>query len=436
MRSALAALALLVLSTPGYPDAAAVPPSDIHSAKKDLEKIRKEIRENQKAVQSSEVRERSEVARLEALNRELEAARRDASVHQRNLELVRDRLARVQSESDRLSGEAAEERQALAAGLRALYRERLSGGALLLFSARTPGALAARARYFSALAQATRVRVDALGSDLGQLDSYHREYQGRESELERHVREVDEDRRRVENERRSKQAQLREVRGRKARAAEAVRELKQSADRLQGMLDGLIQEQIRREAERKAAERAELLERERREQEQRAEDRRASDRADDRRREELARRWVEDAAAASEGSGLKGRLPWPVQGRLISRFGKQMHPIFRTPVFNRGVEIAAPYGASVKAVEAGVVDFAGPMEGFGQLVVLDHGKGMLSVYGYNSQVLVHKGQTVSRGEALAEVGEVGTSGQPSLYFEIRQGVRAQDPLKYLSRGGR
>jgi septal ring factor EnvC (AmiA/AmiB activator) len=110
-----------------------------------------------------------------------------------------------------------------------------------------------------------------------------------------------------------------------------------------------------------------------------------------------------------------------------------MHPVFKTPVFNRGIEIAAPFGASISAVASGRVLHAAPMEGFGELVVLDHGGGMMSVYGYGSKVLVHVGDGVAAGDTLAEVGEPDTGREPSLYFEIRQGAKALDPFTYLRR---
>jgi septal ring factor EnvC (AmiA/AmiB activator) len=253
-----------------------------------------------------------------------------------------------------------------------------------------------------------------LGEDLGQLDAYRREFDNRSAELTRHMREVDEDRRTVEREKAGKEAQLRLVRGRKARAMEAVRELKSSADRLRGMLDGLVGEALRREAQQRR-EQAEARARERQEAPTSA----PGD--------------FDQPVGHFGGRGLRRGLPWPVRGPIVTEFGKHLHPVFHIPVFNRGIEIASEYGSPVRVVAAGLVDFAGELEGFGHLVVVDHGAGMLSVYGYGSRLRVRKGQTVRQGDVLEDVGEAAGSRQPSLYFEIRRGVKAQDPLRFLAR---
>jgi septal ring factor EnvC (AmiA/AmiB activator) len=136
----------------------------------------------------------------------------------------------------------------------------------------------------------------------------------------------------------------------------------------------------------------------------------------------------------SGASTLRGRAPWPVQGRrLLSRFGRQMHPVFNVPVFNRNIEIAAPFGSPILAIAAGTVEYVGEMQDFGKLLVIDHGGGLKSVYGYASAVTVQKGQGVTQGQGVAEVGEHGAAGEPSLYFQISQNARPQDPLRYLAR---
>jgi septal ring factor EnvC (AmiA/AmiB activator) len=122
-----------------------------------------------------------------------------------------------------------------------------------------------------------------------------------------------------------------------------------------------------------------------------------------------------------------------VDGPILSEYGRHLYPVFNIPVFNRGIEIGAALGSPVRVVAAGLVDYAGELEGFGHLVVVDHGRGMLSVYGYGSRLLVRKGQSVRRGDVLEDVGESQDLRRPSLYFEIRRGVKAQDPLRYLER---
>ncbi|HTB22382.1 MAG TPA: peptidoglycan DD-metalloendopeptidase family protein [bacterium] len=392
---------------------------EIQSAQQNLDTIRHEISTKEKTVRAQTRVERNELDTLKRLNRELDVARRDTLTHKHNLGLVLERLTLLNAEAERLGGEEAGDRAFLESDLVALYKAHLGQQPLLLVSARSPFELQARAHYLAALASATSLRMGALSGDLNQLDSYKREFDSRYAELQARMREVENDSAKVERERRGKEAQLRAVRLRKARAVAAVRELKASADRLQGMLDGLLTEALRRDAERK---RALALEQRNRQSQN----------------ESLGQNktqfhFNEVAPGPFDGSGLGRGLPWPVEGEVLSHFGKHLHPVFHIPVFNRGIEISAGYGSPVRVVAPGLVDFAGEMEGFGHLVVVDHGEGMLSVYGYGSRLRVRKGQEVRQGEVLEDVGEAAGSRQPSLYFEIRRGVKAQDPLRYLAR---
>jgi len=392
----------------------------IQDTRRDLVKLRHEKRRKQQEKNQLDRREKDEVGKLDQLNRELAAARRDVLTHSRNLSLVQDSLQQVRSKLEGLQSEEDGDRAFLKADLVDLYKADTRQGPMLLFTARTPAELGIRARYLAALGTATLRRVDALRESIRQVDTYRREYDSKQVELQREVAEVETDRHRKERVRLLREAQLREVRSRKALAAAEVEHLQRQMESLQGMLDGFVRDEQQREAE------------EREEARQRAAERRQAlaerkEKAPERARE-APRTWARTA------SSIHGRLPWPVVGRVLSRYGKQMNKELGTLVFNHGIEISAEEGSTVRAVAGGMVAFAGEMDGFGQLVVLDHGGSMLSVYGFGSQLRVQKGQAVEQGSVLEDVGEDPNSpGQAKLYFEIRQGVKAQDPLRYLAR---
>jgi septal ring factor EnvC (AmiA/AmiB activator) len=124
---------------------------------------------------------------------------------------------------------------------------------------------------------------------------------------------------------------------------------------------------------------------------------------------------------------------WPVQGKLITLFGKQRHRELGTWVFNRGIEIAAAAGSAFRAVAAGRVLFAGPFPKFGNMVVLDHGQDNYTVYAYAGGLGVRRGQSVSAGQQIGQVGESGSLGDPALFFEVTVRGKAVDPLQWLRR---
>ncbi len=129
-------------------------------------------------------------------------------------------------------------------------------------------------------------------------------------------------------------------------------------------------------------------------------------------------------------SRLKGRLTWPVAGRLIQDYGQ---PRGNGGLQWNGVLIAAPSGREVRAVYHGRVAYADWLPGLGLLIVVDHGEGYLSLYGHNESLLKSAGDWVAPGDVLATVGQSGGQATPALYFEIRKGRDPVDPGSWISR---
>ena len=129
-------------------------------------------------------------------------------------------------------------------------------------------------------------------------------------------------------------------------------------------------------------------------------------------------------------STLKGRLTWPVAGNLVQDFGQ---PRAGTSVKWNGVVLAAPRGREVRAIYHGRVAFADWLAGMGLLVIVDHGEGYMTLYGYNETTLKSAGDWVAPGDVIATVGDSGGQAEPGLYFEIRQGTTPQNPRRWVSR---
>lgn len=129
----------------------------------------------------------------------------------------------------------------------------------------------------------------------------------------------------------------------------------------------------------------------------------------------------------AEPASFAGRFVWPVEGRLLSRFGPKMGGRY-----NDGINIGTAAGTPVRAAADGVVAYAGDgLAGFGGLVLLKHGDGWVTAYAHNEALLVARGQTVKRGETIARAGATGSVDEPQLHFEIRRGRVPVDPLKQL-----
>lgn len=128
---------------------------------------------------------------------------------------------------------------------------------------------------------------------------------------------------------------------------------------------------------------------------------------------------------------FRGLLDWPSAGEVSARFGRITNPRFGTSLEHSGLDIDAPFGAPVRAVQDGIVVFSQWFRGYGLTAIVDHGGGWLSVYAHASALLVEKGDQVRRGQKIAAVGDSGSLRGAYLYFEIRKDGRPVDPLGWL-----
>lgn len=147
------------------------------------------------------------------------------------------------------------------------------------------------------------------------------------------------------------------------------------------------------------------------------------------------------AAAAQQGGSSggggggwvqgTGQLSWPVNGVITSDFGWRNHPIFGRQILHSGIDIGVDEGTPVHAADGGVVVYSGWMDGYGYAVVIDHGNGISTLYGHNSDLAVSEGQTVSKGTVIAYAGSTGNSTGPHVHFEVRVNGDPVDPQGYL-----
>lgn len=131
-------------------------------------------------------------------------------------------------------------------------------------------------------------------------------------------------------------------------------------------------------------------------------------------------------------AAMRGHLPMPIDGKIVSMYGKVEHPKFHTVTFNNGVEIAANIGAEVKSVYNGRVAYSGWFRGYGKVVIIDHGDGYYTLFARLSKIVRDINSTVGKGDVIALVGDTGSIKEPHLYFEVRQKGVPLDPLNWMA----
>ena len=156
-------------------------------------------------------------------------------------------------------------------------------------------------------------------------------------------------------------------------------------------------------------------------------------------------RQQDDSRAATERitrmlqrSGLRnlpvqgsGAMIWPLAGSITSDFGWRTHPITGAQRFHSGIDIGGDYGDPIYAAQAGTVEYAGWISGYGNAVIINHGGGISTLYGHCQSLEVSTGQSVAQGELIAECGSTGNSTGPHCHFEVRVNGEPVNPLAYL-----
>lgn len=380
LRAGLAAL-LLVSGGPGAAEAVSgrddPSPSDrLERLRRDLSKMREELR----ALERREEGVLGEIARSEARLRIHRAELEEASLR---LEATREAIATRERTLERIREEQDRRKAFLANRVRALYKAGPFDAAEALFG--TGGRRAG-------LAALGRI-VHATERDLGVLGAWRRDRDRRRAELSalsaerdalvRAVAEEEAASRRLEAERAARARALEGIRVDRDRRERALAELEESARALGRIAEGASP--------------------------------------------------TSEPIAALDVRAFRGLLDWPVEGKVAAGFGKAVHPTFRTVVPHPGLDLATSEGATFRAVFDGTVAYASSLRGYGLTVLVDHGRGIVSVYANASALVVGEGQEIVRGQVLGRVGDAGSRGSAGIYFEIRDAGRPVDPALWLRR---
>jgi len=404
----LACLAIL-LSVAGA-GGAGEKPTRTSDGRERLKEVQRELGRERDKVREATKRETSISRDLAKLEEDLRARTKLLQSLEGKLRGSSQRIARLGQDIAYTESRLTRSRTLLQRRLRAIYKQGRFGYVQALLSAENVSGATRRLKYLSAIAGQDRRLMQTYGTSLEELSRKRGELERYKAEVSDATAKAGQTRNQIVEEQRKRQVLLASVREEKAGHLVAIKELEKSAKDLQSLLARLQSEE---ERQRRAA---------------RAAPRRESGRKESPGAKEEAPDIQDDGRFAA----LKGKLPWPTTGELISGFGRQEHPRFRTVTFNRGIEIATHQGRDIVAVADGSTIYADWFKGYGRLVILDHGGGYFTLYAHASEILVKLGDDVSRGQVIARVGDSGSLAGPQLYFELRHKGKPLDPVAWLS----
>ncbi|MBN1573650.1 MAG: peptidoglycan DD-metalloendopeptidase family protein [Deltaproteobacteria bacterium] len=379
-----------LLLSPGFGAA-----DSIGKKKGELTEIEKKIKEKKGEINKTKKKEKSIIGEISRMDRELKKNEKEISYIGYKIDNTTSSIEDLEAKKARLEENMGKMQAVIGDRLVAFYKLGGAGYLPALFSAEDYSDVKRRGKYLSKVIEADRrlffvyksnadahaETIDSLKKKRGELALLKEDVVIKEVKLKKGKEE--------------KNKYLDNVRKEKSSYESALEELERSKKRLTALIERLNREREARERKKGISH-----------------------------------------AHSSPGAGgyfanLKGRLPYPVNGRVVTSYGKGKDPKYENPIFNKGIEIEAPEGVKFISVAKGEVIYADYFPGYGNLIIVDHGDSYYTVYGHAKSLYKGVGAKVAAGEAIGSVGDTGSLKGACLYFEIRHHTQTTNPSGWL-----
>ncbi|MCC8373142.1 murein hydrolase activator EnvC [Photorhabdus sp. HUG-39] len=393
--------------------------NQIIANKNQLKDLQQNIAEKEKSVQQQQQKRSSLLNQLK--DQENTISKIGQSLHntQTQLSKLNKEIAALVSNIKKLEKQQKAQRDMLARQLDAAFRQGQHQGLELMFrgeEGKRGERILAYYSYLNQTRQDTIVKLEQTAVDLTEQKKLEQQKQEEQKQV---LTEQQQQKQQMEVARNARQKTLTELESSLKKDQKNLAELKQNETRLRDKI-AKAEREAKARAEREAREAARV---------------RAQIAAKQKQAQQKGSSYkpTEDERALMARTGGLGRPAgqaiWPVHGKVIHQFGEALQGELRW----KGMVISATEGTEVRAISDGRVLLADWLQGYGLVVVIEHGKGDMSLYGYNQSALVRVGQQVRAGQPIALVGNSGGQQQPALYFEIRRQGRAVNPQPWLGR---
>jgi len=387
---AAAVWCVAVWSAWGSPVIAASDPiaEKIERERKTLEQLKDKIEEKRKRAHEAEKKRESVLQGIQSLDERLIHHRQDRQDITKKLRKKDQEIEAITEQIGVMRGDIQERRDAILARLRVQYMEGRFGYMKALLTSGTYADFQRRRQYLSTVSQKDYELLGAFRTDMARLEQAERQRAEARDGMVAFKDNIEKKLADIRAIQREKKSYLTKITLEKDAHSRTLEELERSASRVDSLL-------------------AEL----------------------ETRRRAMAMR---PRTVPAPSRGMKGALPWPAEGQVVSFFGRQKHPMFNTYVQRKGIEIKTKEGSFIQAVMPGTVVYADWLKGYGLVIILDHANGFFSLYAHASRILAKVGEQVGEGRPIGETGDTGVIGENTLYFELREGAEPVDPLQWLA----
>lgn len=405
--------------------------SEIQTKREELNRIRKEIEQLDKKLKETISKEKQNLNIIDEYDKQVR--------------LIQNLIQKLSEEEKRLNDEikirenellnAEKELNALRSeyelNIVNLYKFGRKNPFELLLTSKSVNQALVRYKYLEKFTEDRKRRIELINNKSKEVAEERSKLITVLNDKERLRKEKSIEENQLQNKIKEKRNLISELRKNKEVYLKDLERKKQSAQKIAALIDQLIEQKRREEI---AARERELERKRKREQE--LKEKRSSIKAPDYTKKETTVDTREEDSffnlpQFSSFSKMKGNLPWPVNGRIVNKFGEQRNPYLNTVTLNFGIDIATPYGSPVRSIADGKVSIIHWLPGYGNIIIISHSENYRTIYAYLSEVLVNEGDIVKRGDIIAKSGESLTGEM--LHLEIWKEREKQNPEHWLAR---
>jgi murein hydrolase activator len=362
----------------------------------ELKQVRQRIESVRKSIQADAERRDSLVGELKQADESIQSARGElADIRSRRI-AAEQQLQALQREQVTNQARLDLERQSLARELKLTYMNGRNEQLKLLLNQQDPAQLGRMLNYYSYFGRARAEHIHSINEQLAHLTLLAEQITAETDKLRGIETDSERSARKLADARQRRAGTLVQVENKLKNGNQRLGKLQADAQALEQLVD-----ELRKAMERAAAQA----------------------------RANSSKPGGKSVTPSAPPTG-RGSWPWPVKGEVLARFGQLRSG---GPLKWEGLMIGSGQGAQVRAPAAGRVLYSDWLPGLGLLLVLDHGGGIMSLYGHNEQLYKKVGEQVSAGEVLSAVGDTGMAGRSGVYLEIRNGKQPVDPLNWLGK---
>jgi len=413
LRASLSALAVSALCTGALLFSFSA--SAAEDNKSQLQTLQQDIAAKEKSVQRQKQQRSQLLDQLQSQEKIIAQASRQLRDTQGSLSAINKDIANLTASINKLQQQQKQQEDILAQQLDAAFRQGQHSGLQLILSGEESQRSERMLAYFGYLNDARQKSIEDLKQTRSDLSAQKASLLDKQAQQKSLLTQQESQQQKLEGARQARKKTLTTLESSLEKDQAQLVELRQNESRLRDKI-AKAEREAKARAEREAREAEKVRERE----------------AQAKRKGSSSKPTDSERSLMSRTGGLgkpSGQAIWPVRGTIEHRFGEELQGELRW----KGLVIDAPEGTEVKAIADGRVLMADWLQGYGLVVVVEHGKGDMSLYGYNQSALVSVGTQVRAGQPIALVGTSGGRGTPSLYFEIRRQGRAVNPQPWLGR---